>query len=517
MVEGDVWLRQEADGAASVGWHRQGWNWGIYFGSEPLSRPEATISDFLNAIGHTPQLWRSLDIRVLAVSIGTEWHNVLTRCYLDSRTPDEVPRLDGLPVLDCLGCWQFVEPADTIKDLLKQVESQTVTIGGSTIGYRALVAPEAHQQYSFSGYSFSDLSERYQALYGDWSCHELTAMGSSVWDVVNRRPGGRQEIDNALRAHVLPFDGLDGLARHGVGSPNSMWHRSCTFEVFAPLEALLRPEECGIEKGRLHYAIEVGSPQAAQSCRLSIFALGASSLPLRKDLTLPAENWKPTEEGLTMAGTSVLPDHDEVTLFVSMGPYAVHRLTVVDPAAAGSNARVDAYRPFDPDLEWLTDALAATGSKGSPPFERAVARLLTLLGFQVDLLSGQGELGEGVDMLAYNLAASICIGVECTTASIGSGGKPGKLVARLGQVRQSAPTLKVWGMLVTPLPREQTSDADLSGASADDLIVVAQEDLRELMSAALKALPMRETLALLRSKIPPKPNPGLPFGKGRAR
>src|SRR5258706_14152715 len=100
-------------------------------------------------------------------------------------------------------------------------------------------------------------------------------MGSTVWDMVNRRSGGRQEMDNALRAHLLPFDGLDGLARHGVGSPNSLWHRSCTFELFAPLEALLISEECRIEKGRLHYAIEVGSPQAAQSCRLSIFAIGA--------------------------------------------------------------------------------------------------------------------------------------------------------------------------------------------------------------------------------------------------
>lgn len=142
------------------------------------------IQLFVDAIGRTPALWQSMDVRVLAVRVEGEWHNMLTRCYLDHRPPAEVTRLRELPRTPLVGAWQWVRPVTQLEQLLADVKSGNFAVDNTRICYRALEAPEAHNYYSFGDYGFSDLAEHYRTAYRFWSCHMLSASGNTVHDLL---------------------------------------------------------------------------------------------------------------------------------------------------------------------------------------------------------------------------------------------------------------------------------------------------------------------------------------------
>src|SRR3989442_4638058 len=245
-----------------------------------MAAEEKPVREFLDAVGSSPDLWRALDLRILAISIRSEWHNLLTRCYLSSATPDSVTRVTNLPSTRDVLCRQFVLPATDLPRIIGEVETGALDVGRLQILYRAIRASPGQDRYDFSGYTFSDLSERFRAAYRPWSCHQLTAMGNTVHELIIELPGRRFRLDNAVRILEQPFDGLDGVARYGVGSPDPLEpNRVCLFEVFAPLEIQIRTEQCRFERGVLHYSLRAGSEAAAQGSRLSVFARAAGGVP----------------------------------------------------------------------------------------------------------------------------------------------------------------------------------------------------------------------------------------------
>jgi hypothetical protein len=467
-----------------------------------LNQP-TEITEFLAVLRRTPELWRSIDARVLALKMEGEWHNLLTRCYLDSRLPEAVTRLGELPVTDNVGCWQCVLPLSELEGLLTQLPSQEITFGKATVVYRAFMASAGQQQYSFNRIGFSDLTDlREYSSYRHWSCHELSATGNRGWDLIRHRVGGQRAIDNDLRTYSKPFDGLDGLLRHALGYLGRSEDVGCRVEVFAPLEAAFVAEKCALERGQVRFALRARSVEAARHCALGVFAHGTSPVPMSTRLPVPQENWQEGTDELTVEGSISVPGRHSATLILCLGPYAVHRVTVLDAAARSANLRVEAYRVFDSDLDSLTQPITVVGSKNSTLFERAVARLFTFLGFQVDLVSG--SVKEAPDLLAYVPSRDICIAVECTTESINSGGKIGKLTARKGQIALSTSCTEVWGVLATSLNYVQLSEAELEAARSDRLAVVAQEDLKELISMCFGAPPMDDVMAFLQARIPPR-------------
>ncbi|CAN5921606.1 hypothetical protein BH11GEM2_BH11GEM2_30580 [soil metagenome] len=62
-----------------------------------MSNRDENIASFLAALSEMPELWRSLDVRTIAVHTGGEWHNALTSVRIDTRLPDELPVLKDLP------------------------------------------------------------------------------------------------------------------------------------------------------------------------------------------------------------------------------------------------------------------------------------------------------------------------------------------------------------------------------------------------------------------------------------
>jgi len=470
-----------------------------------LTSPATTadIDAFLSQVSQLRHLWNSVDVRALAVHLEDGWHNVLTRCYLDPRAHNRVTRFPSLPVTSRVGCWQHVFALDRLRELLTGVGHGELVIGEQTVTYRAIEAPPSAQSYSFNGSTFNDLSERFRLAYRHWSSLSLGARGNTVWDIVKKVDGGRSALDNEVRAHTHPFDGLSGLAQFALGSPEPFTETAtCWFEIFAPLQALLIPERCRYHGGELTFAIRAGSKAVEGDVSLGVFAVGRDPVPYTSSVELGKKEWRKDGSVWATSG-SLRPGRGQIlTLILRLGGYAVHRLTLFDVSAGSPSPQLAAYRVFDADLSVLTSSLTQEGSAGSSNFERAVARLLTAVGFQVDLLSGDRRLDEAVDLVAYLPSANVCVGVECTIASIGAQGKPGKLVARLQAIANSVPTMDVWGALASPLDRSRLATADLETAAKDGLIVLAQEDLSQLLLFASNVAPVSDVLSFLRSRIP---------------
>jgi len=187
-------------------------------------------------------------------------------------------------------------------------------------------------------------------------------------------------------------------------------------------------------------------------------------------------------------------------------------LVLVDLAGAGLNPRMEAYKVFDPDLELVRDWLNAEHPVDASAFEKGVARLFTLLGFCVDALSGDRRMGDAVDLIGYAESASVVMAVECTTGSIDAGGKLGKLVSRTRRIRSALPSHEVMPVLVTALPKELISEAELRSAAEDALVVVTRDDALELFEMLAESPTVLRVLDFLRSRMASRSH--LPFAHG---
>jgi len=477
---------------------------------------EKPVQEFLEAVRRSPDLWHSLDLRVLAVRVAGEWHNILTRCYLSSRTPQRIVTLPNLPNTEEVWCSQHVLPLGDLEKVIKGVEEGELRLGSGRVLYRAIRAAAGHDKYHVSGYTFSDLSERFRASFRPWSSHQLTAMGNSVHELFIEVPGRRVRLDNAVRTLASPFDGLEGLARYAVGSPDALEpNRNCLFELFAPLEALIQDEQCHFERGVLHYALRAGSKAAAQASRLGVFARGPGPAPYADTVAIRPKQWKESGGYWETEGELELPDHRVATLLLSVGAYAAHRVTLFDVGVKGGNPRLDAFRTFDRAFEVLRDSLASQGSQGAAQFDSAVARVLGLAGFQVIRLSGDKRLEEGVDLVAHVPGGSVCLAIECTTGPLDSNGKLGKLVARAEGLRRDCPSLDVQAVIMTTLDAAQVLQTDRDTASDERVAVLCREDLEELVALVLGGGELSEVLSWMRTRVPRKPPKSPPFAGRR--
>jgi hypothetical protein len=465
------------------------------------------IQQFLEAVRQTPELWQSIDIRVLAVRENGPWQNLLTRCYLDSKPPDAVARHTNLPVTLHAGCWQDVRPCSQLEELLKAIEIGVLGLCGESIQY---IAPRAHpsdQKYSFNSYDFIDISERERVAYRLWSSHSLSAVGNSWRDVLGTLTVDRSTLDHELRAHAAPLDGLGGALQLAIGSPDSVEiDHYCRFEVFAPFEAKLVPERCALRGGRVQFAVRVGSRAVQQRASLGMVAVGSSPVSHRQSVLLAEAPWR--QEGIYWLTADEIPAEacHTATLLLRVGALSVHRLTRRDPLAGSGSLPMTAYRLFDPELKILRESLGMDRPTDADPFERAVTRLLLLLGFQVDRLSGDKRLEDAVDVLAYAVLTNDCLAVECTTGAIAPRGKLSKLIARRAEIAAGARFEHVWGVAATALPINRIPPADLEQAAANSIVVLASEDLAELLLLASNGAPTSEALAFLAGRVPPKPS-----------
>src|SRR4051812_10473262 len=98
-------------------------------------RLNQSVELFTRAVAETPAVWRAIDVRLVAVRVKDEWHNVLTRCRLDPRDSKEIPALEGLPNGNLVRCWRIVLPIAELPALLQSFVTGHLDIGSDAVLY----------------------------------------------------------------------------------------------------------------------------------------------------------------------------------------------------------------------------------------------------------------------------------------------------------------------------------------------------------------------------------------------
>jgi len=462
------------------------------------------VERFLSLIRQGAALWRTVEVRVLAVRIGNEWHNLITTAFLHP-DPERVPRLTNLPRLDEVACWQSILPIELLDGLISSISRGNLALQDEHIHYLRGVAGANKERtpYGHWRYFFSPISDRLGGFSLEWSTHQLTSGGDAINNHLQLLSRKLFEIDSSLRALENPMDGLQGLANFVLREPNAMLSgRSCFAMILAPIEARLRPEECSLERGRLHFQIEANSKAVLDRCSLGYVSGSASPGLLTGTIMITGDGWEEIGGAYVFTGNHELPDSKDLTLFLRVAGFSVQRIKVLDYEAIAENPRVAAYGVFDPGLELFEKWLLADDRLNAGHFELAVARLLTFLGFRVDILSGDARLGDAVDILAFGDPYSTILAVECTIGSIGAGGKLGKLVDRARHLESSLETHDVIPVIVTALSRSRLSEAEINEAARDGIAVLARESLQSLLESLVEGSSLSRTIALVRSNVP---------------
>jgi hypothetical protein len=60
-------------------------------------------------------------VRVAALNIQGEWHNLLTHVRLDSKPLEQIERHPYLPETEKLSCWQEILPIRELESLLEDI------------------------------------------------------------------------------------------------------------------------------------------------------------------------------------------------------------------------------------------------------------------------------------------------------------------------------------------------------------------------------------------------------------
>lgn len=441
---------------------------------------------FSAAIDRSRGLWQSVDVRVLAIHVEGSWRNLAMRAQLNPSRERQVRRLRSLPKASYLRAWQVVRPLSELNALLDEQQSAAMLLQGDRVLFQrnAFYNPPFHA-YELSSFQQIVASDQLRRLAWPWPGYVLSGTGDNAGEIIQRSPGGYAGVDAVLRDLPRPYRSIGELARYVVGSARWGQDHQSIAEWYAPLEAQLDLASTDYRAGTLRYRVVAGSRRALRHAQLFVHPQQSDQFdePIPK-VKLPVASLRAEKNGRGVAvrGRRTIADSSGVTLTLRVGHEPVQWHDLKDYRSGDRNARLALYEVADPNAEILREWLFPSTKEQRSKFEVAVGRLFLLAGFQVDLLTGDKRLDDGVDLLAHDVTGARCLAIECTTGSLNSGGKMGKLVKRVSELQAAAPDIDVIAVLATSSPREALSDSELQAAAADELRVIDAQGLERLLS-----------------------------------
>jgi hypothetical protein len=471
-----------------------------------MQRDSTARQQFADVVARAPSLWRSVDTRVLAVFADGAWRNLVTRSHLRPFSVRKVHRLKFLPQTPYLRAWQAVTPMSEWQAIVDAQERGAMQFGRHKVAFDGAYPPgSAAQPYVFR--TFTQLVASNRGITNDfpWPGYVMSASGSQASEIVRSTPGNFAGIDAIIRDLPRPFRSLDEVARYvtGGGYGWTCVGSHALAEWYAPFEARFDLDGTDYRTGMVRYRVVVGARHVAKHAKLFVHAQARSEpskvSELRAKVELPLASIAIQSNDmhqLAVVGESGPVASHEVTLTLRVGKEPVQWLDLKDYQAQGKNARIAFYETIDPGLRVLR-AWLFPKKEDRPKFEAGVARLFMFAGFHVDFLTGDKVLDDGADLLAHHTAGARCLVVECTTGSLNSGGKIGKLVKRVGELRSACPEIRVDGVLVASSPQKDLAKSERESAGAEGVSIVSAEGLSELLRMAERSSPIRDVLSFI--------------------
>ncbi len=448
------------------------------------------VAYFIEAVERDRALWRSIDVRLLAVYLDGAWRNLSTQIYLRPMTPEDTARLPHPVHNKLLRAEQHVLPINDLATLLDSISRGTwPTTGPDAVAFLCRQfegSGSARTPYAFTYCQFHSLDTPYDRPNYVWSGHVLRADGDSCGTIMNRVPGAYNALDAIAQQHEYPFKRFDLLASHVLDTPApTLGSQNAWCEVFAPFEARIDAESVRLEGDDVHYALLAGSPNVFGEVRLQVIPdPPGTEVPANTVLPEGAQ-WKNVDEDAwTLEGDTKTDAADGVAFALHCGSQPVQWLHLRKYRTHGRAIPLVVYEHLDAGLEllenWLSgDAKPKQGGQRQHQFEEAVGRLFMLAGWRVDVFHNR-QLGDGVDVIAHHPIGRVCAAIECTTGPLNTE-KLGKLAVRLSELQSVLPDVEVLGVVATSVDVAGLLVSTVRVATDNDLLVLHRGLLLQLL------------------------------------
>jgi hypothetical protein len=466
-----------------------------------MGRFEDEIAAFLDGVTASRSLWNAVDFRVIAARVDNGWHNLVSRCTLESQHPGEILRLNHLPKTGYIVAHQLVESADSLKELIDRVRSGSVVINGDTISYLTGRAGEGFDTsyrdavYSRSSLIFDEISTTFP------SGHQLTIRGDSASDVLYRLPGGMNFLDSTLRQLERPWDGLNAVTLHAGGirqvMDGSFTRRA---EFIAPVQASWDLQATRLCADELMYTVVVGSRAVRERATLGMFGTLHSNQIISHSIPLHRRRWRAHPSGYSYTGTARFRNVRQLTLLLRIGSFDLPPVRLVNEPK-GPPPLAAAYEVTDPGLARFRQLLFTQDGTKAREFERAVARLFRFAGLIADDLVDNPRGSDALDGVVFEPKARVVLAVECTSGAINQNSKLAKLHKRANAIRAKLdPTtgVEVIPVIVTFLGKDELLDSERATATEHGIKVIAREGLEFLLELVLSHAPVERIVDLFR-------------------
>jgi hypothetical protein len=462
---------------------------------------------FETATSESPQAWRSLDVRVIAIGEGEGWKNLLTLVRLDPRPIADLPPAEVLAKTRSVLCMRFALNADELPKLVQQVESGMVRFGSSDVEFASEFASQPKSPYY---YSFTSLAGQLDNHFGTDSMaigHELVISGDSVSTLIASIRGGHEELSQQLRAADPPWDGLEALLDYAMGAPRQFDRYSARFQVRAALAIHFLHKQLRLQDGFLTIATSTSNPAFAHRSSIGFVTMLDGEMIDHGTLQPnPIQNWSRSGDSFIWSETRKVVRGEQVIIFLRVGPFVVDRATVVDERSRVRVPLLKSYEVIDPQLAFLAQWLLSPGKAEQEKFERAVARVFLFCGFAVDSFTGERRLGEAADLVAHSSELMVLLVVECTTGPLqGREGKLSRLSQRAHAIRQAMTaagdhTSQIEVIPVIASSLDTVSESDRSAANVDKIVVLTNQSLARLLSIARTGAGPKSAMSVLRER-----------------
>ena len=453
---------------------------------------EAAISGLLPT-------YSSIVINVVAnrSEIG-EWDNLMTSILLH---PDPVPLLiknlpHPYPGPDSFRIIHEVRPISDLSAILNDLETGTLIVGGISVIYlrnKRQPKPEIYSLY----YSSIDRKEGIQLFGVSIPGHILRGQGD------NRRYfieySQHQILDNTLKCHPEPFDGIDGAINSNLTLPPSQrssgTDTTAGYFIIAPVLGVFDISRCGLSSKRLHIRMIFHPSLAGKE-----FRIGVIMIPLRKQkffgTSFIFKVPKKQKRGPWSTFVKDIPMKNRVlvNLFFSYNNILMDETKLQVTGPESLNPRHVVHGVIDRENTLLERFLfSETVKKGAPGttdqnrFERGVNWLFTLIGYHVLYYGENSDVDESPDMVVISQSNDYIYPVECTVGPISNKEKIQKFSVRTDSIKRAL-NIKYSKSIIQPLlitwrPYADIPQTDLETAEGEGISVLCREHLRGMLDS----------------------------------
>jgi hypothetical protein len=468
------------------------------------------VQQFLGAVSETTNLWKSIDVRVVAAHVNGAWQNLATRIQLGHLRPKSLPRPADFPRLSYFVVLQEVYPLAELPKLVEAVRNGELEIDGHHVSFRTGDYTEAFQRpYSRSYAQIGrNIGEHVRGTYHYG--HALSLYGddaSVVFGMLSRKEEG---LNAALRALPDPWGGVSDVLLHALDDPMTLSGTAARRVTFvAPLQAQISVSDSLLVDGVLTYTIKASSTIAGKLCTLVITGIDANGGRVARRVPLVRREWVKDKHGVQYTGEEALHAAKHLTLTLQLATFELGQ-TEVEARREIAPLLLSAYNALFPGQRSFATALLNPIKTESRTFEEQVALLFTYCGMPVEYIGGGPKSQEAPDVLVQLSGTSIVLVVEITVGPLNQQGKLARLTQRAEQVRASIEAAggHVLPFMVTANQRSLIAQNELDAAKADGIRVLSLDDLATMLNMAVRRSPARHIAKflaphLVRGSLPP--------------